>query len=204
MTTTTGRKVRADAKLEQLDDADVAATLAALPAGDFDAAATQRAKALAWSALARINPDIDRAAKLLVIVRKAERHAPAVRRLALEERKVALRERLAAERAAAAERRNGARREPSPAQNSPEERPNLPHPPGYSGMLRLEDTVGLGATEGPKREERADESAEATERSEGAEVAVKTQRSEDRSKGSEGANLCGPVMVDAGLTSKPV
>lgn len=74
------------------DAAEAAAALAALPIAAFDAATVNQARALAWSALIRPQPDVPTAATLLEMVRNAERHALALQRLALEERRVALRE----------------------------------------------------------------------------------------------------------------
>lgn len=73
-------------------EAEAAALLLALPPGQFDAAAIRQAQLLAWKALANPAPEIDRAAKLLNLVRRAERQAIAAGRLKLAQLRVALRE----------------------------------------------------------------------------------------------------------------
>ncbi len=80
-------------------EAEAAASLLARPAAQFDAAAVKQAQFLAWSALTSPAPDIDTAAKLLDLVRRAERKEIARRRLQLAERRIALRGKEAAHRA---------------------------------------------------------------------------------------------------------
>lgn len=73
------------------DRTEDAAELAALPASTFDAATINHAKALAFDALVNPAPQLDLAARLLDLVRRAEKQEIARERLALEKERVALR-----------------------------------------------------------------------------------------------------------------
>lgn len=86
------------APLHHQNEADGALAFADLPDGPFDAATVKMARRLAWSAISLPTPDIDKAAAMLDIVRKAERQSIAERRLELEARRVVVREKEAAYR----------------------------------------------------------------------------------------------------------
>lgn len=112
-------------------ETDVAAELAALPVGEFDAATLRRAKSLAYSALARPDPNIETASRLLDLVHRVQKQEIAQKRLALEERRVALRESLAAHPPAkprAAHRRAHAPRPSSPPPTPRDPTPASPEP----------------------------------------------------------------------------
>lgn len=116
---------------DQADDLAHASTvLAALSAGAADLATLYQAKALAWSALARPQPEVRLATKLLHGVWRVEKRELARQRLALNARRIALRSQGLATRES---------RPPVPAAPAPsrEISQNLPRFPGYSRIIQL-------------------------------------------------------------------
>lgn len=80
-------------------EAESAAAFAELPQGVFDTVTLNLAKRLAWSALSRPSPQVEKASALLNMVHRAARQTLAERRMALAERRAAILEKEAARRA---------------------------------------------------------------------------------------------------------